>query len=78
MEGLRRAILADHAGKVVQGVTDTDGNVSIDYSSAAAGSDVWQASFVDPNELTQTSNQVTVTWTAAAALPLVVTPRFTG
>jgi hypothetical protein len=45
-----------------------------------AGADVWQASFVDPDEHTETSNQVTVTWTAAAAAPeaVAVTPRFTG
>jgi hypothetical protein len=67
-----------NAGKVVQGVTDTDGNVTIEYTSAAAGDDVWQASFVDPQEFTETSNQVTVTWTAPAAAPLVITPRFTG
>lgn len=67
-----------NAGKVVQGVTDTDGNVEVEYTSTTQGADVWQASFVDPNELTQTSNQVTLTWTGAAAQPLVVTPRFTG
>ncbi len=72
------AVSGPNAGKVVQAVTDADGNATIDYTSAVAGADVWQASFVDPDELTQTSNQVTVTWTAAAALPLVVTPRFTG
>jgi hypothetical protein len=69
-----------NVGKTVQGVTDTDGNVTIDYTSATAGADVWQASFVDPAQLTETSNQVTVTWTAPAPIPaaVVVTPRFTG
>jgi hypothetical protein len=69
-----------NAGKTVQGVTDTDGNVTIDYSSLVAGADVWKASFVDPAQQTETSNQVTVTWTAPAPIPaaVVVTPRFTG
>jgi hypothetical protein len=42
---------------------------------------VWQASFVDTEQHTETSNQVTVTWTVApapVAAPLVVTPHFTG
>ena len=72
------AVSGPNAGKVVQGVTDADGNVTIDSTSAAAGADVWHASFVDPDEHTETSNQVTVTWTGAAAQPLVVTPHFTG
>jgi hypothetical protein len=72
------AVSGPNAGKVVQAVTDADGNATIDYTSALTGADVWQASFVDPDEHTETSNQVTVTWTAAAALPLVVTPHFTG
>jgi hypothetical protein len=74
------AVSGPNAGKVVQGVTDSDGNVTIEYSSAAPGADVWQASFVDPDEFTETSNQVTVTWTTPAPAPeaVVVTPRFTG
>jgi hypothetical protein len=69
-----------NVGKTMQGVTDTDGNVTIDYTSATAGADVWQASFVDPAQQTETSNQVTVTWTAPTPIPaaVVVTPRFTG
>jgi hypothetical protein len=67
-----------NAGKTMQGVTDSDGNVSIDYTSAAAGDDVWQASFVDADQHTETSNQVTVTWTAPTPAAIVVTPRFTG
>jgi hypothetical protein len=73
------AVSGPNAGKVVQGVTDADGNVEVEYTSTTTGDDVWEASFVDPDEFTQTSNQVTVTWTAEpAAAPLVVTPRFTG
>jgi hypothetical protein len=74
------AVSGPNAGKVVQGVTDSDGNVTIEYSSAVTGADVWQASFVDPDEFTETSNQVTVTWTTPAPAPeaVVVTPRFTG
>jgi hypothetical protein len=67
-----------NAGKVVQGVTDADGNVPIEYTSAAVGADVWEATFVDPNEFTQASNQVTVTWTTPTPEAVVVTPRFTG
>jgi hypothetical protein len=74
------AVTGPNAGKVVQGTTDSDGKVTIDSTSAATGADVWQASFVDPDEHTQTSNQVTVTWTSPAPAPeaVVVTPRFTG
>jgi hypothetical protein len=72
------AVSGPNAGKVVQGVTDSDGNVTIEYTSATAGSDVWQASFVDPDEFTETSNPVTVTWTTPVPEAVVVTPRFTG
>jgi hypothetical protein len=74
------AVSGPNAGRVVQGVTDADGNATVDYTSAATGADVWKASFVDPDEHTETSNQVTVTWTAAAPAPeaVVVTPHFTG
>jgi hypothetical protein len=73
------AVSGPNAGRTAQGVTDSDGNVSIDYTSAVGGSDVWQASFVDTEQHTETSNQVTVTWTVApAAAPLVIAPRFTG
>ena len=61
------AVSGPNAGKTAQGTTDADGNVEMEYSSAVAGSDVWEASFVDPNEFTQTSNQVTVTWTGSGA-----------
>ena len=63
------AVSGPNAGKVVQAVTDSDGNATIDYTSATTGADVWQASFVDPDEHTQTSNQVTVTWTPRPAAP---------
>ena len=46
------AVSGPNAGKVVQAVTDADGNATIDYTSAVAGADVWQASFVDPDEHT--------------------------
>jgi hypothetical protein len=75
------AVSGPNAGRTAQGVTDSDGNVSIDYTSAVGGSDVWQASFVDTEQQTETSNQVTVTWAVApapVAAPLVVTPHFTG
>jgi hypothetical protein len=67
-----------HAGTTVQGVTDADGNVTIEITSTVGGTDVWEASFVDANELTQTSNQVEAVWTAAAPAAIIVTPRFTG
>ena len=75
-----KAVSGPNVGKTVQGVTDSDGNVTIDYSSTVAGTDVWQASFVDPDDHTETSNQVTVTWTTPtpAAEVVVVTPHFTG
>jgi hypothetical protein len=72
------AVSGPNAGKTMQGVTDSDGNVSIDYSSAVEGTDTWEASFVDPDEHTETSNQVTVTWNAVTPAAIVVTPRFTG
>jgi hypothetical protein len=72
------AVSGPNAGKTAQGVTDADGNVGIDQTSAAAGTDTWEASYFDPFEVTETSNQVTVAWTTPEIAPVVIQPRFTG
>ena len=80
------ATAGPNVGKTTTAVTDADGVATISYSSAKAGTDTWEASFVDTLEVTEVSNQVTVVWTAPAPAPapvpapaaVVVPPRFTG
>jgi hypothetical protein len=72
------ATAGPNAGKTMPAVTDASGVATISYSSAAAGSDTWKASFVDTLEVTETSNLVTVDWTTPVVAPLVIQPRFTG
>jgi hypothetical protein len=73
------ATAGPNAGKTASAVTDASGVATTSYSSAAAGSDTWNASFFDTLEVTETSNLVTVAWTTPpATAPLVIQPRFTG
>lgn len=72
------ATAGPNVGKTTTAVTDASGVATISYSSATAGTDTWEASYVDPGEITETSNSVSAEWTAAAPAAVVVTPRFTG
>ncbi len=52
-----------NAGTTGTNVTDSDGKASFTYTdTGGAGTDHIQASFVDSNETSQTSNIVTKTW----------------
>jgi len=66
-----------NAGKTGTGVTDSTGTATFTYSSAVAGTDTWSASFTPVGAGAQTSNDVTVEWTAPPA-PIVIAPHFTG
>lgn len=66
-----------NAGKSGTAVTDASGTATFTYSSAVAGADTWTASFTPVGATAQTSNPVTVTWTAPAAA-ITIAPKFTG
>lgn len=55
-------ISGPNAGKVGTDTTDTNGKATFTYTGTVAGTDTIEASFVDDNEKTITSNQVTKTW----------------
>ncbi len=56
-------------GQTSNGVTGADGKATFTYSSSTTGTDKITARFVDASERTQTSNQVTATWTGAPSPP---------
>jgi hypothetical protein len=58
-----------NAGKTFTTNTDGSGNASFTYSSTTAGTDTIQASFVDNQSNTKTSNSVTVTWQSSGPPP---------
>ena len=78
------ATAGPNVGKTTTAVTNASGVATISYSSAKAGTDTWEASYVDPGDVKETSNAVTVEWIAPAPAPVpapaavVVPPRFTG
>ena len=76
------ATAGPNVGKTTTAVTNASGVATISYSSAKAGTDTWEASYVDPGDVKETSNAVTVEWTTPAPAPapaaVVVPPRFTG
>jgi hypothetical protein len=71
-----------NAGMTGQATTDSTGTATFSYDSTLAGTDTWTASFTPPGVPAQTSNSVTVTWTAPPApvvpAPIVIQPAFTG
>ena len=72
-----------NAGTTGQGTTGADGTATFSYASTLAGTDTWTASFTPAGAGPQTSNSVTVEWTAPPAppappAPIVLTPTFAG
>lgn len=60
-----------NTGATGTAITDSSGDASFSYSSAADGVDTVQASFVDSSGSTQQSNLVTVTWEDTNDPPMV-------
>ena len=56
-----------NAGTTGTATTDSSGNATFDYTSMNAGSDTVQASFMDNQGNTQTSNPASVVWQAPTA-----------
>ncbi|HVA92868.1 MAG TPA: Ig-like domain-containing protein [Chloroflexota bacterium] len=54
-----------NVGKTGAGVTDASGNATFTYTSAVAGTDTVQASFVDSSGHTESSEKVAIIWTPA-------------
>jgi len=59
-----------HAGLTDTDTTDSNGEATFTYTGTTAGTDTIEASFVDSNGKTQTSNQVTKTWEEPTAVEL--------
>lgn len=59
-----------HAGLTDTDTTDSNGEATFTYTGTTAGTDVIEASFVDSNQETVTSNQVTKTWEEPTAIEL--------
>ncbi|KAB2836674.1 MAG: PEF-CTERM sorting domain-containing protein [Candidatus Brocadia sp.] len=59
-----------HAGLTGSDTTDASGQATFAYTGHTAGTDVIEASFVDSNGQTKTSNQVTKTWEGCTAIEL--------
>ncbi len=59
-----------HAGLTGSGSTDGTGQTAFTYTGTVVGTDVIEASFVDNNGNTKTSNQVTKTWESSTAIKL--------
>jgi hypothetical protein len=55
-------------------LTDAGGIATFTYTNEVPGTDEFEASFVNPNSVTELSNNVVVNWEGE----LVVSPRFTG
>lgn len=60
-----------HAGTTGADTTDSDGKATFTYSGTSAGADTIEATFVNGNGETVTSNQVTKTWEDETAIELV-------
>ncbi|MCA1684344.1 MAG: PKD domain-containing protein, partial [Actinobacteria bacterium] len=65
------AVSGPNAGVLGTAVTDSNGQASLTYSSAVAGTDTVEASFVDSTAKTQTSNRVLVEWEQTNRPPIV-------
>jgi hypothetical protein len=65
-----------NAGLTGTGVTDATGTATFSYDSMLSGTDTWTASFTPVGAGPQTSNAVTVEWTAPPEV--VIQPAFTG
>lgn len=59
-----------HAGLTDTDTTDANGEATFTYTGTTAGTDTIEASFVDSQSQTQTSNQVTKTWEEPTAVEL--------
>ncbi|OOP54930.1 MAG: hypothetical protein AYP45_17645 [Candidatus Brocadia carolinensis] len=59
-----------HAGLTGSDTTDASGHATFTYTGTTAGTDVIEASFVDSNGQTKTSNQATKTWEGSTAIEL--------
>jgi hypothetical protein len=57
-----KIISGPNAGTTGTGVTNTEGKATFTYTSAVAGVDIMEASFVDSQERIQTSNRATINW----------------
>jgi hypothetical protein len=67
-----------NAGKTGSSSTDTNGNATFTYTSTLTGTDTVQLSFTDSGGNTVTSNQATVTWTAATTAPTSISTSLSG
>jgi hypothetical protein len=66
------------AGLTTTAVTDSSGNATFTVTASAPGVDVCHASFVNPNSVTENSNDATINWTGTVPEPIVIQPTFTG
>jgi uncharacterized repeat protein (TIGR01451 family) len=64
-----------NAGTSLNAVTDTNGSATIQYSSAQQGTDLLQAVVKNASGGALQSQQVSTTWTSAAACPLPSAPN---
>ncbi|HET8627389.1 MAG TPA: PKD domain-containing protein [Thermomicrobiales bacterium] len=60
-----KVLSGPHAGQTGTATTGTDGTATFTYTGTATGTDTVEATFVDGEGKTQSSNHATVTWQAA-------------
>ncbi|MFN6962633.1 MAG: thrombospondin type 3 repeat-containing protein [Pyrinomonadaceae bacterium] len=57
------AVSGPNTGLLGTAATDSTGVATLNYPSSSGGTDVIQASYVDSQSMTRTSNQISITWT---------------
>jgi hypothetical protein len=64
-----KVVSGPNVGQTSTVMTNSNGQASFTYTSGAAGTDIIEASFVNSQGATVTSNQVTKTWSPAMVVP---------